>query len=219
MKSKKPLTKTKAKYSLKLRELRTSYKKLEQRHRDGLYALIASAAPIVKMVRAALAKGKKVARPIKVKNEADVPLAVMRFMLGIKQDAANNSKAKLAAKYARVLAYAYDVLKIEPGALAQEIKERGGIERLAREAAKAREDSEGPSSRSAAEKGADQSRASANDNRSDISLKIAKPEKKELLKAETGTKFRLTAVKEEAGLRISRIRTVAENAPRKKAAW
>jgi len=124
----------------KLKKLKTEYKNELKGYRYRQYEILANTMAIVvelrsddSAVRAFLRLSGKKSPPAKCKNVEDrLTAAVVAYVTAAK----SGNALKLAWKRARVLDYLYDVHAISPEMIADEIRSRGGIEAIAKDAMK-----------------------------------------------------------------------------------
>lgn len=115
-----------------LDDLRREYKKIRRGYRASLYGIMRDVMFMVTELRVDRKRRLALKDKINFKKKSDLTLATLRYITGT----TGKKRSKTADKRARVMNFLYDELHIEPPDFPTEIKRRGGIEKIAREAAK-----------------------------------------------------------------------------------
>jgi hypothetical protein len=115
-----------------LNTLRSDYRKLDKKYNARLYAILGRAAASIEALKKAPKVSKKVLKHIGERKNRDLALTVVTFLTGAKTEYGRQR----ASKFTRALTYLTDVKQVAADDIAKAIKDAGGIEKLARTAAK-----------------------------------------------------------------------------------
>jgi Mg-chelatase subunit ChlI len=115
-----------------LNALRSEYQQLENGYNESLYDVLQQAAASIETLQKKPKFAKKVLKEISKRKNRDLALTVVTFITGAKTKEAK----KRASKFARALTYLTNVKNVAADDIAKVLKDAGGIEKLARAAAK-----------------------------------------------------------------------------------
>lgn len=211
----------------KLDDLKSEYKEDRQEHRAFMAHLMCEAATLTNALKKSEVKRRKLAGTLGTTEKDKLLSRVMRYIM----EATSKSRKKIADKRARAAAYLQDVLDVPPSAFAKEIPRRGGVEKLARQAAELRKKerdasisvanmtaTKGPSEKQAlpaASRSKIKPSASDNDNQLSAPFRMAPSRKQKMDKADVGERFKLVVVKRKNDFEVEKVISLSSHDGRK----
>ncbi|MFG1180827.1 hypothetical protein [Xanthobacter versatilis] len=203
-----------------LDNIRQEYQDEFQGFREATYHIMAEATRVVIRLRNSKKERERLSKQLESIEKPRLASSIMRFIMSAK----SRSKKKLADKRARAMVHLYDDLNVDPSDFVEEIRAKGGIEKLARKSAQARKKVKHraptrsvpastmggkPKQGKAASLPRNISHApkgpSANDNWPTVTLKIAPELSDGLLSVKAGARLRLIAVKKDDGYEVRKV--------------
>lgn len=174
--------------AMKLNNFKKEYKKMRRGYREALYGFMCDIMSMSIEIRQDKNRRLAIRDTIFIKKNNELTLGILRYVTG----ATGKNKSKTADKWARVMNFLHYELHIDPPDFPAEIKRQGGIEKLAREAAKSRA--------SAIEPTPD------NDNHSVFpKIQIEPRFSAKIAGMEDGAEFKLIAIKESGKLIVKKV--------------
>jgi hypothetical protein len=126
-----------------LKKLRTEFKEVDQRYHEGIYNILQEAAVIWCGLKGKANRLSKVLAKIKAEDQEDGVGAIVKFITNAK----TGLQTQRAWKFSRALTFLLEHEGIPAESIAKVLRERGGVEKVAREAAKYDPRTQSPRSR------------------------------------------------------------------------
>jgi len=196
----------------KLDALKSEYTEERLDHRDFINRMVSDALGVTICLKKSSTKRQKLEDYLGTSDRKKLPSRVMRFIMG----ASTKNQKRLADKRARAMSYLHDELGVSPKDVPEAIRENGGIEKLARMAAKRkRSEPSDPAKRSkehtpgiANSTTRGSSKKATNDNERQFSLKLPPKLAAKLAGFDEGAEVKMYGVKRKHEFEVTEIHAV-----------